>query len=771
MSYLVNSSRLSSLTINGVDYTSSLVSWTASDASANKNGLIDTTGQLVLGQLPGGYDVEDYNRNDFKRGTPVILDISGENGAAVRHPRGYLYVMETSYDVESEQLLVGLGCRIALAGLTDESKDIVDLSPIELDETQQTLENAGAAFAATGQCLYQNNQGELVATKFFDGDGFGTAAAGEWVSILGTTAISVSPLAAGQAIPDAIKLTYQVPADTLNDDKQDSEEVVETFSYYFVAYPAYVATRINEEVDDETDEVIKGDPSAPSFTATASSSTSNSCGNLPDEPGDNSEDPVCSEDYNIAQMTEYIPAIRRQIQTTKYTGPGAQVGMVVSETYGMAIEANAGYFGDKFSFCRTTWANACNPNGGCPFDGTNEILLERKIDTNEYGEANELVRTISDTWVTRLSAAQTSDWRSGLDNGTPQDFNQSFARDNYELFRVQRQVRESYQKDNANFQDTTTFSSVVTRGGGITGVVELDALSGIKTMQRRISTTITSLEVRPDTLNSPSTNTRSEESEIPLFTGRFMVPPPEAGPYVVEEQVPVPLLSEDEGEIESWVDDYSQYLTGFVKGDAFGLQIAEALRSEVVSDWRPGMPFRYYDPRKDKLMAMRMDACTWGVDAEGAALVVNGIWVGNSNGTVSIPNNVVGASRPDMSGPSATFPPYQNNPTPTPTPPPGTNPPSVDDETTVDSGALAWVVSVDLSLQASALTYGNDGIVPPALDPQEVQTNLTFTAWCTGFIVTSGDLAMTDPSGSIPSELGGSLITDGATLVVSDLFS
>ena len=73
MAYLVNQSRLHSLTIDGVNYTDSLISWTCSDSSAQKQGLIATTGTLILGQKPGGYNVEDYDRNNFKRGVLVVI--------------------------------------------------------------------------------------------------------------------------------------------------------------------------------------------------------------------------------------------------------------------------------------------------------------------------------------------------------------------------------------------------------------------------------------------------------------------------------------------------------------------------------------------------------------------------------------------------------------------------------------------------------------------------------------------------------------------------
>ena len=69
MGYLLQKTRAASLSIGGTDYLI-LVSFQVSDASANRNGIITTTGQLILGQQPSG-DIEDYDRNTFKRGTLV----------------------------------------------------------------------------------------------------------------------------------------------------------------------------------------------------------------------------------------------------------------------------------------------------------------------------------------------------------------------------------------------------------------------------------------------------------------------------------------------------------------------------------------------------------------------------------------------------------------------------------------------------------------------------------------------------------------------------
>ena len=148
MGYLVQKTRVSTLTVGGIDYTSSFVSFNVSDASAKRNGLVTTTGSLVLGQRPGQTDIEDYDRDIFKRGTQVILDLTTPGGSSYRHPRGLLYIITVSYDVEAEQLNIELGCQISLMQLTDDPDTILPLVPIYLDPAQRTIQNCAASFAS-----------------------------------------------------------------------------------------------------------------------------------------------------------------------------------------------------------------------------------------------------------------------------------------------------------------------------------------------------------------------------------------------------------------------------------------------------------------------------------------------------------------------------------------------------------------------------------------------------------------------------------------------
>lgn len=758
MSYLATQTRVSSLTVGGIDYTSSLVEWTASDQTAYKNGCLQTTGSMTLGSYAGGPPVEDYDRNNFRRGVSVILDLVEPGGSPYRHPRGFLYVISTSFDVEAEQLTVELGCRLVLMALTEDIDALISIVPVSLDIAQTTYQNCSAAFSSLGQYVYQDNTGALQVGEFFDGDGYGGVAPGEWVSVLGTTATSVQPLAGTEAIPDKITLSYQVPTDGLNQDNRGRIDGNETNSYYFTRYPAVIYVRKNSDATQSNPNGTLGNiGSVSTGTATNRSGGASSCGNTPDQPADNGNDGTtndsCNEGYELAEEPLYLPAVRKEKSQTVYDAAGAQVSRTYSETRGPAIEANGQYYADKFAYCRNTWATTCQPNGSCPYEGMNEILLSYTESVNYYGKANELVRTVTDNYSSTLSAAQPSDWRSGNVGGVPQDFSPNLSTSS--MYRAVRTDTTYYKEGSINVQRDDTYTSMAARGNGLGG--KIDALDGVKTTVIRRSATTATVEIAPDRVNSSTTSTQEKSTEIILFTGRFKTPPVETGPYLLEEQIPVPLLFESQSEINSAVIAYSNYLERFVKGDAFGLQIAESMRGDVVSSWRPGTPFRYSDPSKGKIIAMRMDATVWGVNRDEAAFVTNGVWIGFSNGVLTQPDNLVGNSLPDMGG--------------GPVPPTDVVPPSVDDETGADSGSFSWVVNVYLNFSAGMIAYGNDGVVPVLPADLEYNTYISTTCFVSGLIVQAGDLLATDSTGSIPIEYSGSLVTADATIIVPNLFS
>jgi hypothetical protein len=747
MSYLVNTARLSSLLIGGVNYTSNLISWTASDSSANKNGFVKTQGQLVLGENAAGQDLEDYDRNLFRRGVSVILNITDPStGTVKRHPRGLLYVISTGYDAQSSSLSVEIGCRLTLATISDDNSVVLPLVPIPLEEDRQDLNNCGASFSTAGKCLYQDNNGALVSRTFFQGDGLGTAAAGEWVSIIGRTALSASPLLGGSALPDSLLLSYQSLdlGGLLN--IQDKRDINITESDYFLTYPAFKYQRKTPGISDLGTSTVVPAPAVPETSA---------CGNNPPEPAQNPDSTSCTDGYETTEESVTVNAKSLEKQETYYKGPAGQVSYVYQEKNGLPVELNGQYFSDLFAYCRYQNSKTCSPNGYCPYYGTTFNTKQSYQETfNTYGSGGELVKTVQDSYENILTAAQTTDWRAGSVDGETQ----SFIEINYNqrFYRSQSVVTEYKYSQSGNTTETTTYKSIASNNVGI-NAGNLDALAGIKTFQRNTSTTISSTPIAPDRIETPQKPVKENKIEVPLFAGSYVEPPVESGPFVIKEQVPIPLVSLDGAAVSSTVAIYSNYLVRFLKGDALGYSVSESMRKEVLDGWYPGMPFYLCDQEKDKILSLRMDGTVWGVSQDQCIFTTGGIWIGDSNGTLVLPDNIVGNSTPDIEEGE-------------PVPPVGPgDEPEVTDGTSVNSGVIAFVITVNFSCGIDFNFAGNNSIIST---PSDIIVDIfeTFIININAFTVEPGNLLSVDAYGGMPLEYNGSLITGNATIVDANLF-
>jgi hypothetical protein len=747
MPTLVNSSRRYRLLIDGVDYSSKMISWQVSDASANKNGIMQTQGEVILGEIINGGSLEDYDRNIFKRGTQVILDIyKPGNANPVRHPRGHLYVITTGYSPESSSLSIKIGCKLALAALTNDVSSIIGLAPFPLETDRQDFSNCAASFASAGKVLYQDNQGNLVSRAFFDGDSYGTAAAGVWTSVMGRTAIRVSPMLGGNALPDLLQLSYSYPDSGLNGNSTDYEKI-EVDAFYPAEYPGLSYERVNST------NTINGS----NVTTTTITSTS-SCGNAPTQPASSIAAPSCTDGYYTTQYSPRVDVTSRETNETWYLGPAGQVSMTKSERKGPGIEINSQYFADRYAYCRATYASACNPSGNCPFYGATvegEFLTKGyTVVENTYGPiANELTKKITDEYVNILALAKQDDWRSGMQNGIPQNYR---TIDMTTIVHSKRFIEEYFQSTgNVTIKFETLYESPPDSGISI-GTANLDCLGpyGIKTEKKFITTKTTGKPLVPDTVKTAQISTKEDFIELPIFTSTY-VGPTESGPYKVKESVPIPLLFTSG--VIGLVNVYADYLVRFIKGDAFGVNVTESLRDTVIDTWYPGLPFYLCDVEKNKILSLRMDATVWGVNGQEAIFVTNGIWIGDSYGILDITGNVTGNTTPVI--PGKIIPPI---------PPATPQEPIVTNGGDVNSGPLAFpVININIGTQITTTYSGIISVVNDNICTMQLTTVLTVS----GFSVQPGNLLALESNGALPIAANGSLITGSPVVIDSNLFA
>lgn len=780
MSYLINTARVHTLTIGGVDYTDNLVSWNVADQTANRNGLLSTRGSLVLGTNPGGENLTSYRKRLFKRGERVVLDMQWPGGVVFRHPRGHLYVLGVSFNPADDTVEVEIGCRLVLMETTGEIDDLLPFLDIVLKKESQTYSNIAAALAFRGTVVYQNNTGDLVSRRYFYN--LNTLPTG-FLSILGVTALDVSPLSGLNELPNTLLINYQLPVEEEGESIGDVIIDSETTTYQ-VRFPSKKLERVPP--DDGVPGI--GDSSA----TPRSDSNTTDCGNAPGLPtndptaGRENDTESCSSGFKVVDTEEYLPATKQAIQTTYNRGPGGQTSFVERKVYGPAIEVNSQYYTDKYAYCVSTFSSACNPSGLCFGEGSRTVLQSRSTTENFYNKDDgSLIRTVTSNYENIGKAAVPTDWRStyisginGVEKVLWRGSSVESSINAGSMYLSSLVIDEVlYQGDRGSTQRTTTYTSAAENGIGIYRASSLDARFGSRTVSTRTSRTISANPLLPDRTNNEAAaapDTTDETSEFPIFIDTYKTPPKYAGPIVIEESLPVEPQGLTRQQFINRVEFYGRYLVSWFKAEALGLQISEALTPELVTGWYPGTPMRYYDSKAGLVMAAQFDAGAWSVADDGAAVTFKAAFRGISSGSVVLPHNLVGNSAPDVPDPE--LPPSPTPPPPNPTPPPPVTPGEVVDETTISDGTIAFVVDVKIGTQPSLLFGGknNTGIIrpwPSTPGENEARVNNTTVCYVNGMVVASGSLISVDGNGGIPLAANNILITDSTTVLDADIFA
>ena len=153
-----------------------------------------------------------------------------------------------------------------------------------------------------------------------------------------------------------------------------------------------------------------------------------------------------------------------------------------------------------------------------------------------------------------------------------------------------------------------------------------------------------------------------------------------------------------------------------------------------------------------------MDATSWSLEPESSAMVTSAIWRSDMQGTVTIPDNIVGNATPNMDGGEPTAPGT------------GGGEPGTGGDVPVGN-SYRFVVNVNLSLQALVNFHGNDGIVPVPDSDNQVNIEATLSFGVDGYLAAPGSLVAGGYNGDVALDYNASVIIDPAGIVNGDLFS
>jgi hypothetical protein len=680
MSYLINSTRLASVIIGGSNVTDSVLDISLSDSSGIKNGLIATDGEISLGFKPGSQQTPDYRRSRYSRGEPITISVTYPSGNTRRHPRGSLYVIDSRFDPQDESIKISVGCKMALKALDGDTDDLARLVSLYMPSTRSDYQQISAALATECKIAWYDGYGSLQVADMWAGESGGYSPPGQWVSVFGLTTMAIAPLDTTRSInssgkggnpysggdPDSIELQYEYtayPVDENGEQETDDPEdgptkidIQESESRYYVQYPAIYYERAKKE---DTPEEEGGDlegAGTPSEDQGLDQARPSDCvqevvedmnpASSSDSGGDGNGDTDCMDGYETVRRPLFVGVQSKTKSETYYEGPGGARDRTYTERYGPSIDANNQYYGDLYQLCRQSWATQCSPNGYCPTTaGTKMTLLGKTEFFVEFGPDGVIQKEITDDYETLLSAAIPSDWRASVVDGRIQGFRTITDKINVMYRSTRTEVIYDY-PEIGTLRTTHRYTSTANQGNGMPGsAADADALKGIKTTQVERSYSLNVNPELPPSQTQPEPTTESDVTIIAFprydsFTGSF------TKGLVFKESVPYPLLIRV-GSAQGWqgyLRKYEDYIRRSIKGQSLGLRLGEALREEVASVWTPNLTFRYADPRYNTLISMRGDAHTWSLTPDQCVFTVDGLNVGFSNGTLNVPDNVVGAA-------------------------------------------------------------------------------------------------------------------------------
>jgi hypothetical protein len=602
MTWVTNKSRPARLTIGGVDHSAALEEVILSDSSAMGAGIIACSGSVKLVQVPGGPNVRDLHGSLFPRGTEVLLDVGNGSGGWVRHPRGKLYVVTSSFDLDANRLELEVGCGLNLRSITDSVADLLSFTTLNLEADARTFQGLSDALYSEGKAIWQDGAGTVALVDVFAGDGLlGAKAAGEWVSVGGQTAIIAQPLGVSTVRPDVINLTYHWR--NAIDPTNAAIDWEETTSEYFLEHPAAWLAEVS----------ISG-------TTTVQ---------------------VVKRNYAVTSV---------QTTTKTYGGPGGQVSHERQDRSGPAVELAGQYYADTFEQQRGTidwYTSRGDPNHGVMPGGLGNVLQSYSERVYTYGPGGELVETVESQYRNTLSCAIPANWQPGaaLVDGNIVTVGWRTLNETAQFLNSRTITRYAYYADRT-VQETETWQSPCNCNNAGLDAGDINANAGSKRVERRTSRSKLANPAQPDrapvtTLYKVETGTAKDLREA----GSYLPGAAGAGPVTLELQSP----SEFNGPASAAAAAASAFLLyarRLLEGDAGGLRVSESLRPEVLADYRPGMPFSYCDPVSGNVSRLRMNATSWAVSGTEALFSTDGLFVGFSNGLLVPGGNTGGTVTP-----------------------------------------------------------------------------------------------------------------------------
>lgn len=230
MSY-INTTTPTRIWIGGKEYTEFLINGSCNDESSLTNAVCKTSGSIKLGGVHNSLIMKEF---PLPIGSEVIIQCSLPGGVSARHPRGTLYLINSTINYEEQIVDLEVGCSLYLVSVYEnsftskikslfsfipESYRVFDVKDFSFSELNSVLE-------ALGYVMWQDKNGRIQCAKAFGGTGFGAIfSSAKFTSFDDKTALSVQSLSESSTLLDPSRLTITVDWDLPVHEEPDPEDL------------------------------------------------------------------------------------------------------------------------------------------------------------------------------------------------------------------------------------------------------------------------------------------------------------------------------------------------------------------------------------------------------------------------------------------------------------------------------------------------------------------------------------------------------------------
>ncbi|MFZ9315832.1 MAG: hypothetical protein ACO236_00965 [Candidatus Nanopelagicaceae bacterium] len=254
--------------IGNKEYTEFLINGSVSDESTLSSSIVKTSGSITLGGVHNSIITKEF---PMPIGSEIIVQCTLPNNVSTRHPRGTLYLVNTTINYEQQTVTLEIGCSLYLASVYEgsfktrvrslfnfipERYDVFDVKNFDLSELSNVLQ-------ALGYVMYQDKYGKVQCVKAFGGTSLGSVTtSSKFTSYDDSTAISIESLSETSSLVDPSELTITMSWDIPTREEQDPEDEPEPADDDGDGIPNYIDSDDDNDGIPDTQEEDPCDPAS-----------------------------------------------------------------------------------------------------------------------------------------------------------------------------------------------------------------------------------------------------------------------------------------------------------------------------------------------------------------------------------------------------------------------------------------------------------------------------------------------------------------------------